>query len=217
MARIEDYAIVGDLQTAALVGKDGSIDWLCLPRFDSAACFAALVGTPANGRWRLAPTGAKSCTTRSYRPGTLILDTVWDGAGGSVRVTDFMPVRGEAPDVVRIVEGLSGSVEMRSDLVLRLDYGHVVPWVRHLGGQVEAIAGPDALWLRSPVHTHGEDDASVSRFRVTRFTSNRPRISTTPSMPSSWRWPPTRRCSATHLPMFVRSTRPPVRSRRCSR
>ena len=167
MARIEDYAIIGDLQTAALVGKDGSIDWLCLPRFDSPACFAALVGTPGNGRWRLAPTGAKSCTTRSYRAGTLILDTVWDGEGGSVRVTDFMPVRGEAPDVVRIVEGLSGSVEMRSDLVLRLDYGHVVPWVRHLDGQVEAIAGPDALWLRTPIHTYGEDDASVSRFRVT--------------------------------------------------
>jgi len=216
MARIEDYAIVGDLQTAALVGKDGSIDWLCLPRFDSAACFAALVGTPANGRWRLAPTRAKSCTTRSYRPGTLILDTVWDGAGGSVRVTDFMPVRGEAPDVVRIVEGLFGSVEMRSDLVLRLDYGHVVPWVRHLGGQVGNSRPRRVVAAQPRPHPRRR-----RRQRVPvpghPFHVSPTRISTTPSMPSSWRWPPTRRCSATHLPIFLRSTRPPVRPRRCSR
>ncbi len=166
MARIEDYAMIGDLQTAALVGRDGSIDWLCFPRFDSPACFAALVGDEDNGRWRLAPSSGGTASSRSYRPGTLILETVWDGADGRVRVTDFMPVRGEAPDVVRIVEGLAGAVEMRSELALRLDYGHVVPWVRHVDGQLAAVAGPDALWLRTPVTTRGEDDVSVSRFRV---------------------------------------------------
>jgi len=166
VARIEDYALIGDLQTAALVGRDGSIDWLCLPRFDSAACFAALLGDEGNGRWRLAPTGATTSTRRSYRPGTLVLETVWDSAEGSVLITDFMPLRGEAPDVVRIVEGRSGSVEMCSELVLRLDYGHVIPWVRHTDGQLSAVAGPDALWLRTPVPTHGENDSSVSRFRV---------------------------------------------------
>jgi len=166
VARIEDYALIGDLQTAALVGRDGSIDWLCLPRFDSAACFAALLGDEGNGRWRLAPTGATISTRRSYRPGTLVLETVWDSAEGSVLITDFMPLRGEAPDVVRIVEGRSGSVEMCSELVLRLDYGHVIPWVRHTDGQLSAVAGPDALWLRTPVPTHGENDSSVSRFRV---------------------------------------------------
>ncbi len=167
MTGIEDYAIIGDLQTAALVGKDGSIDWLCLPRFDSPACFAALLGDDGNGRWRLAPTGAKVSSKRTYRPGTLVLETLWDGPDGSVLVTDFMPVRGEAPDVVRIVEGRSGTVAMCSELVLRLDYGHVVPWVRHTDGQLSAVAGPDAMWLRTPVPTHGEDDVSVSRFRVT--------------------------------------------------
>ena len=166
MARIEDYAMIGDLQTAALVGRDGSIDWLCFPRFDSPACFAALVGDEDNGRWRLAPSSGGTASSRSYRPGTLILETVWDGADGRVRVTDFMPVRGEAPDVVRIVVGLAGAVEMRSELALRLDYGHVVPWVRHVDGQLAAVAGPDALWLRTPVTTRGEDDVSVSRFRV---------------------------------------------------
>jgi len=166
LARIEDYAMIGDLQTAALVGRDGSIDWLCFPRFDSPACFAALVGDEDNGRWRLAPSSGGTASSRSYRPGTLILETVWDGADGRVRVTDFMPVRGEAPDVVRIVEGLAGAVEMRSELALRLDYGHVVPWVRHVDGQLAAVAGPDALWLRTPVTTRGEDDVSVSRFRV---------------------------------------------------
>ncbi len=166
MTRLEGYAMIGDLQTAALVGNDGSIDWLCLPRFDSAACFAALVGSEKNGRWRLAPTGATFSSKRTYRPGTLILQTLWDSADGSMLVTDFMPVRGEAPDVVRIVEGRSGTMEFCSELVLRLDYGHVIPWVRHGDGQLSAMAGPDALWLRTPVPLHGENDASVSRFRV---------------------------------------------------
>ncbi|HEY3477628.1 MAG TPA: trehalase-like domain-containing protein, partial [Streptomyces sp.] len=128
--RIEDYALIGDLQTAALVGKDGSIDWLCLPRFDSGACFAALLGDADNGRWRIAPVGADVCATRSYRGDTLVLDTVWETPTGSVRVTDLMPQRDRAPDVIRIVEGISGSVDMRSELALRFDYGSVVPWVR---------------------------------------------------------------------------------------
>jgi GH15 family glucan-1,4-alpha-glucosidase len=115
MARIEDYAMIGDLQTAALEDRTGSIDWLCLPRFASAACFAALLGDEDNGYWRLAPTGGDAATSRSYRPGTLVLDTVCDVPEGKVRVTDFMPLRGQAPDIVRIVEGLRGSVKMRSE------------------------------------------------------------------------------------------------------
>ena len=166
MSRIEDYALIGDLQTAALVGRDGSIDWLCLPHFDSAACFAALLGDQGNGRWQLAPSGAATATHRSYRSGTLILDTLWEGAEGSVRVIDFMPIRGTAPDVVRIVEGVTGRVEMRCDLTLRLDYGHILPWVRHTDGQLAAVAGPDALWLRTPVPLHGHDDASTATFTV---------------------------------------------------
>jgi GH15 family glucan-1,4-alpha-glucosidase len=166
VSRIEDYALIGDLQTGALVARVGSIDWLCLPRFDSPACFATLLGDDGNGRWRLAPSGARSTTRRSYRPGTLVLESVWEGVDGSVRVIDFMPVRGKAPDVVRIVEGLSGTVEMCSELAIRLDYGHVVPWVRHTDGQLAAVAGPDALWLRTTVPVHGEENVSVARFQV---------------------------------------------------
>src|SRR3954452_1456124 len=116
--RIEDYALIGDCQTAALVGRDGSIDWMCLPRFDSAACFAALLGTPANGRWELRPV-APAVTTRRYRPDTLVLETRHDTPDGSVVVVDLMPIRGEAPDVVRVVEGVNGTVAMRMELVLR--------------------------------------------------------------------------------------------------
>ncbi|MGH3366391.1 MAG: trehalase-like domain-containing protein, partial [Nocardioidaceae bacterium] len=123
MALIEDYAVVGDTQTVALVGRDGSIDWLCLPRFDSTACFAALLGDAENGHWRVAPVGHRNCTSRRYAGDSLILETTWDLEGGSVRVTDFMPPRDRAPDVVRIVEGLSGRVQMSSRLRLRFDYG----------------------------------------------------------------------------------------------
>ncbi|MEV6862769.1 glycoside hydrolase family 15 protein [Streptosporangium subroseum] len=149
--RIEDYALIGDRHTAALVGHDGSVDWLCLPRFDSGACFAALLDGPRAGRWLLAPTGRQTCTGRRYRGDTLVLETTWDSPGGCVRVVDFMPARGEAPNVVRIVEGVRGSVEMRSELLLRFDYGHVVPWVQYDGRQLAVIAGPDAAWLQSPV------------------------------------------------------------------
>jgi len=165
--RLEDYGLIGDMQSAALVGIDGSIDWLCFPRFDSGACFAALLGDDDNGHWRLAPAGATGrANRRRYRGDTLVLETEWDTSGGTVRVVDFMPPRGEAPDVVRIVEGVSGRVEMRSVLRLRFDYGRSVPWMRRDDGQHVAVAGPDAMWLRTDVEVHGEDFASVSNFTV---------------------------------------------------
>ncbi|MFD7461459.1 MULTISPECIES: glycoside hydrolase family 15 protein [unclassified Streptomyces] len=167
--RIEDYALIGDAQTAALVGKDGSVDWLCLPRFDSAACFAKLLGDEENGHWRLAPKDAEGpCTRRAYRPGTLVLDTEWETPQGAVRVTDLMPQRDRAPDLVRVVEGLSGSVTMHGTLRLRFDYGSIVPWVRRSDGHRVAVAGPDSVWLRSepPVHTWGQDFCTHSEFTV---------------------------------------------------
>ena len=164
--RIEDYALIGDMQTAALVGHNGSIDWACFPRFDSGACFAALLGDEENGHWRLAPKGTRTCTRRGYRDETLILETEWESKSGAVRVIDFMPPRGEAPDIVRIVEGLSGSVEMRGDLRLRFDYGKVVPWVRRVGDDLVAIAGPDMLTLRGPVAQRGKHLSTVSQFTV---------------------------------------------------
>ncbi|MFF1446590.1 glycoside hydrolase family 15 protein [Streptomyces sp. NPDC058274] len=166
--RIEDYALIGDEQTAALVGRDGSVDWLCLPRFDSPACFAALLGGDDHGHWRLAPKGAGPCTRRAYRPDTLVLDTEWDTEEGSVRVTDLMPQREHAPDLVRVVEGLSGRVTMRGTLRLRFDYGSVVPWMRRSDGQRVAVAGPDAVWFRSepPVRTWGKDFRTHSEFTV---------------------------------------------------
>ncbi|WP_309059868.1 glycoside hydrolase family 15 protein [Streptomyces sp.] len=168
MHRIEDYALIGDEQTAALVGADGSVDWLCLPRFDSAACFARLLGDEDNGHWRIAPVGADRCARRAYRPDTLILDTDWETPDGAVRVTDLMPQRDRAPDLVRIVQGLRGEVTVRSTLRLRFDYGSVVPWVRREDGHRVAVAGPDSMWLRSvpEVHTWGEDHGTLSEFTV---------------------------------------------------
>ncbi|CAN5345296.1 glycoside hydrolase family 15 protein [soil metagenome] len=163
---IEDYALLGDLQTAALVGKDGSIDWLCLPRFDSAACFAALLGTPEHGHWTLAPRSGGSCRSRRYRGDSLVLETEWHTPEGMVRVVDLMPPRGSAADVVRIVEGVSGAVPMRSTLRLRFDYGNVLPWVHHTGGNFAAIAGPDAVWLDTPVPLHGEGMATYGDVTV---------------------------------------------------
>jgi GH15 family glucan-1,4-alpha-glucosidase len=165
MARIEDYALIGDLETAALVERGGSIDWLCFPRFDSAACFAALLGTRENGRWLLEPAdGGQS--SRRYLDDTLVLETTWTTQEGQVRVLDFMPPRGRTPDVVRIVEGLRGRVAMRSELTMRFDYGHIVPWVRRVYGARVAVAGPEALSLRTPAPTHGEDMRTVSEFTV---------------------------------------------------
>jgi GH15 family glucan-1,4-alpha-glucosidase len=166
MTRIEDYALLGDLQTAALVSRTGSIDWCCFPRFDSGACFAALLGGPDNGRWLLAPTGEVTQASRRYRHDTLILESVFATAEGSVRTVDFMPPRGKAPDIVRIVEGLHGRVPMRSELVIRFDYGRVVPWVRRLDDARVAVAGPDGLCFRTPVDVRGEDLKTVSDFVV---------------------------------------------------
>ena len=166
MALIEDYGLIGDLQTVALVSRAGSVDWCCFPRFDSGACFAAILGSEDNGRWLLAPTATAVRSTRRYRHDTLILESVHELAGGSVRVIDFMPPRGHTPDIVRIVEGLSGEVEMRSELVIRLDFGRIVPWVRRLDDARVAIAGPDALCFRTPVETYGENMSTVSEFTV---------------------------------------------------
>ena len=163
---IEDYALIGDTQTAALVGMDGSIDWLCLPRFDSAACFAALLGTRDNGRWRLAPVGAERATRRRYLDRSLVLQTEWETSGGVVRVTDFMPPRTDLPDLIRVVEGVSGQVEMEMELVVRFDFGRMVPWVRRVGGDTCAVAGPEEVCLRSEVRTHGEGLHTAARFTV---------------------------------------------------
>jgi GH15 family glucan-1,4-alpha-glucosidase len=166
--RIEDYALIGDLQTGALVCDNGSIDWLCLPRFDSAACFAALLGGPDNGYWQLAPSNHTTSTRRRYLDGSLILETIWETASGTVKVIDFMPQRDVRPDLVRIVEGVSGRVQMHGRMRLRFDYGCVVPWVRRVDGTRVAIAGPDSVWFRSEpeVHTYGEEFTTHSEFTV---------------------------------------------------
>ncbi|MFE2554909.1 glycoside hydrolase family 15 protein [Streptomyces sp. NPDC059352] len=149
--RIEDYALVGDLETAALIGTDGSVDWWCAPRFDSPACLAGLLGDPGHGRWILAPVGAGRCTRRSYRGDTLVLDTFWESLSGTVRVTDFMPPRSPlegAPRIVRVVEGITGQVAMRGELRVRFHHGSIVPWTRSVDRRtVASVAGPDAAYL----------------------------------------------------------------------
>jgi GH15 family glucan-1,4-alpha-glucosidase len=150
---IEDYALIGDNETAALVGRNGSIDWLCVPRFDSPACFAALLGTAEHGRWLIAPAGEVRRTRRAYRGDTLVLETEFETAEGVVRLIDCM-TRRDYPDLIRIVEGVRGRVPMWMQLVIRFDYGRVVPWVRKLPDRrLGAIAGPDALCLTSGVET----------------------------------------------------------------
>ncbi|WP_329024036.1 glycoside hydrolase family 15 protein [Streptomyces sp. NBC_01423] len=168
MTRIEDYALIGDLQTAALVGKNGSVDWLCLPRFDSGACFAALLGDEDNGHWRIAPKGADTCTRRAYAGESLVLETYWETRTGTVKVIDFMPQRDKEPDVMRIVEGVSGTVDMHSVIRLRFDFGSIVPWMRRSDGHRVAVAGPDSAWLRSepPVKTWGQQFSTCSSFSV---------------------------------------------------
>src|SRR5271156_2389846 len=172
--RIEDYAVIGNCETAAVVGRDGSIDWLCLPRFDSAACFASLVGDESNGFWRIAPRESPVpgtdapllATKRQYRGDTLVLETEFTVASGTVRIVDCMPVRAGYPEIVRVVEGVSGRVDMRMDLRIRFGYGEVIPWVRQIDGLMRAIAGPDGLALWTPVHTQGEDLSTVAHFAV---------------------------------------------------
>jgi GH15 family glucan-1,4-alpha-glucosidase len=164
--KIEDYAFLSDTQTAALVARDGSVDWLCFPRFDSGACFAALLGTKDNGRWLITPAAKVTRVTRRYRGDTLILETTLETADGAVRLIDFMPPRGTNPDIVRIVEGVRGKLRMRTELIIRFDYGDVVPWVRKRDGGIQAIAGPNALILRTAVKTRGENLTTVAEFDV---------------------------------------------------
>jgi GH15 family glucan-1,4-alpha-glucosidase len=163
---IADYAIIGDFHTAAVVGRDGSVDWLCLPRFDSGACFAALVGTEEHGFWRLAPNSGGIATRRRYRDDTLILEQEWDTAEGSVRVVDFMPPASREHDVVRIVEGISGSVPMRSALRLRFDYGRSVPWMHRINEQTVGVVGPDAVALAADVPMYGRHLTTYADFTV---------------------------------------------------
>ena len=168
-SRIEDYALIGDRHAAALVDKTGSIDWLCLPRFDSGACFAALLGTREHGRWQVCPAAPIRNVTRQYRDGSTILETTFETDAGAVRVIDFMPLRGEAPDVMRIVEGVRGTVAMRMDLVVRFAYGAVVPWVQKLDDVrgLRMTAGPDTLYVRTTtISLRGEDMATVAEFDV---------------------------------------------------
>jgi len=181
-ARIEDYGLIGDLQTAALVSRHGCIDWLCFPRFDSGACFAALLGDEENGRWSLRPASDITSAQRRYRGDTLVLETELACDDGVVRLIDFMPPRGEAPDVVRIVEGVEGTVPMKMRMSIRFDYGSIVPWVRRKDEGLHAVAGPDALLLATPIdlvgrnlHTEAEFDVAPGDrvpFVLTWFPSN---------------------------------------------
>jgi GH15 family glucan-1,4-alpha-glucosidase len=163
---IEDYGIIGDLHTVALVGRDGSIDWLCLPRFDSGACFARLLGTDDHGSWRISPRGANRATHRHYRGDTLVLESEFVTDEGTVRIIDCMPIRQEHPEVIRLVEGVRGKVAMEMQLTIRFGYGQVVPWVRRTDGTLSAVAGPDALSLWTTVPTHGSDLSTVAEFTV---------------------------------------------------
>ncbi|MFE9041897.1 glycoside hydrolase family 15 protein [Streptomyces sp. NPDC007818] len=170
--RIEDYALIGDMQTAALVCRDGSVDWLCLPRFDSHAVFAGLLGTEEHGFWRVGPAGPADAEPapadrRRYRGDSLVLESEWDTPRGTVRVTDFMPPRDGAPQLIRIVEGISGRVRMRSALRMRFSYGRIVPWVHKVGERTVAVAGPDSVWFDTEAETHGEDLTTYSEFTVT--------------------------------------------------
>jgi len=165
-SRIEDYAMLGDCQSVALVGRDGSIDWLCLPYFDSGACFAALLGDPENGRWQLCPQGEVRSVRRRYQDDTLVLETEYTTEQGSVTVIDLMPIHTSAAEVVRVVVGNTGVVRMRMELVIRFDYGSIVPWVQSKDGGLNAIAGPDLIRLTTPVETRGENMKTVAEFDV---------------------------------------------------
>jgi GH15 family glucan-1,4-alpha-glucosidase len=168
VSRIEDYGLIGDSETAALVGRDGSIDWLCWPAFDSDACFAALLGSRRNGRWLIAPADEQARISRRYWDNTLILETRFETADGTVAIVDFMPPRGYASDIVRLVRGIKGSVKMRMELIIRFGMGSDIPWVRRTedGGALLAICGPDMTVLRTPVKTRGEDMTTVADFEV---------------------------------------------------
>ena len=182
-SHIEEYALIGDCETAALVARDGSIDWLCFPRFDSGACFAALLGTPEHGRWLLAPAGNIRRVRRRYRDSTLILETSYETDSGAVTLIDWMPLRTVVPDVMRIVEGTRGQVPMRMELIIRFDYGWVVPWVRRIERGLRATAGPDTLYCHTDVALRGENLHTVADFTV----------SAGQRIPFSLTWAPTHR------------------------
>jgi len=166
-SRIEDYAMLGNCRSAALVARNGSIDWACLPRFDSASCFSALIGDDANGRWRIAPADGDATSTRRYLDGSLVVETEWTTATGKARVIDFMPVAGDEVGIARIVEGIEGRVDIEAVLTIRFDYGSAMPWVSRLDDQTTtAVVGPDMLVIRSPVAVEGEGMESVARFAV---------------------------------------------------
>jgi GH15 family glucan-1,4-alpha-glucosidase len=166
-SRIEEYALIGNCETAALVAKNGSIDWLCLPRFDSGACFAALLGTPENGCWELAPAGEVRNVRRRYRPDSLVLETTFETDDGAATLVDCMPLETPRPALVRLVRGERGQVRLRTRVIFRFDYGHIVPWVRRLDeGGLWAIAGPDAVRLRTDVPLSGQDFTTVGEFTV---------------------------------------------------
>jgi GH15 family glucan-1,4-alpha-glucosidase len=165
-SRIEQYALIGDSQTVALVADDGCIDWLCAPRFDSGACFAALLGNPDHGHWRIAPVGGVRASSRRYRPGTLVLETDFETEDGTVRIVDCMPLRDENVDVVRLVQGIRGRVRVRLELVIRFDYGSIVPWVLQTDGELRAVGGPDALVLHTPLRLEPEGLRHVAEFTV---------------------------------------------------
>jgi hypothetical protein len=171
---IEDYALIGDCTTAALVGRNGSIDWLCWPRFDSTACFAALLGTSEHGRWRIAPVDPAARVSRAYRDGTMVLETVFETADGSVALIDFMPIGQANSSVIRLVEGRRGNVAMRLHLTLRLDYGATVPWVTQLEDKsgLTATAGPSRVVFRAPLPLQGEHLATVAEFNVVQGESS---------------------------------------------
>ena len=166
MTPLEEYALLGDRRTAALVSRAGSVDWWCVPRFDSGACFAALLGTPQHGRFLVAPAEQPSVTTRRYRPGTLVLETEHTTTTGRVRVVDCLALDHERPCLVRLVEGIEGHVDVQVELVVRFDYGSIMPWVRRVDGRWRAIAGPDGLELATPVRLHGHDHTSIATFGV---------------------------------------------------
>ena len=185
-SRIEDYALIGDCQTAALVARNGSIDWLCFPRFDSGACFAALLGRPEHGRWQLAPVDLPIRTERRYAGDTLVLETVFTTEQGEVALVDCMPPRSREPNLVRIVVGRRGTVKMRLHLVIRFDYGSVVPWVRRTDRGIRAIAGPDQLELQTSVDVRGEGLTTVADFigRGRPAGALRPAVAALPGRPA---------------------------------
>jgi GH15 family glucan-1,4-alpha-glucosidase len=179
---LEEYGLIGDLESAALVGRNGAIDWLCVPRFDSASCFTALLGDEQHGRWLLAPAGEVTATARRYRPGTLVLETEFETADGAVRVVDFMPRRGDGPPrLMRIVEGLRGRVPMRMELLLRPDYGSIRCWIEQVTDGVVATAGPDAFRLSTPLALHVNDGSTTSEFEAVEGARERLTLTWHPS------------------------------------